>query len=69
MADGAEARVTELEIKYMEQSDLLETLNGELVQANEQVYALTRRVQRLERQIEDLLRAVDLPANEKPPHY
>lgn len=69
MADGAEARVTELEIRYMEQSDLLETLNGELVQANDQILALQRRIARLERQIEDVLRAVDMPANEKPPHY
>ena len=65
---NADERLTELELKYMEQSDLVEQLNRELVRVNETVTTLEGRVTRLERQIEDVL-SLDKPANEKPPHY
>ena len=68
MSDS-ETRLTELELRYMEQSDLVEKLNADLVAANTEIHGLGLRVKRLERQIEDLLRSVDAPANEKPPHY
>jgi uncharacterized coiled-coil protein SlyX len=62
-------RLTELELRYMEQGELVEQLNTQVVEANATIHALSLRVKRLERQLEDLLRAVDAPANEKPPHY
>ena len=62
-------RLTELELRYMEQTDLIEQLNGELLAVNTEVQTLNKRVQRLERQLEEVLNAVELPANEKPPHY
>ena len=64
-----ESRMTELELRYMEQSDLVDQLNSQLVDAHASIQGLSMRVKRLERQLEDLLRAVDRPANEKPPHY
>lgn len=62
-------RLTELELRYMEQTDLIEKLNTELVTVNTEVQTLTQRLGRLERQLEDVLRVVDLPVNERPPHY
>lgn len=64
----SDTRLTELELKYMEQSDLVEQLNQELISANGRVGVLEKRVQRMERQLEELLN-VDAPANERPPHY
>ena len=43
-------------------------LNQELISANGRVGVLEKRVQRMERQLEELLN-VDAPANERPPHY
>ena len=65
---SAESRLTELELKYMEQSDLVDQLNTELVAANTRIETLEKRVRRLERQIEDVL-SIDAPADDKPPHY
>ena len=65
----AEQRLIELELRYMEQTDVIEKLNTELVAVNTEVQTLTQRLGRLERQLEDVLRVVDLPVNEKPPHY
>lgn len=64
-----EHRLTELELRYMEQVDLIEQLNGELTAVNGQVGVLQRRIDRLERQLEAALAAIDVPANERPPHY
>ncbi|CAN0577057.1 unnamed protein product [Laminaria digitata] len=64
-----DARLVELELKYMEQSDLVDKLNGVVLEASTEVQLLTLRVQRLERQIEELLGSMDAPANERPPHY
>ena len=62
-------RLTELELRYMQQSDLVDTLNQELVSAQERVDVLEKRVQRLENQMESLLHLVDERPNERPPHY
>lgn len=64
-----ESRLTDLELRYMRQQELLEALNGELTEANQSLTRMTKRVERLERQVESLLHALDKPANEKPPHY
>ena len=64
-----EQRLTELELRYMQQTDLIEQLNAELLAVNTQVQGLDKRVDRLERQLEDLLKALERPAVDKPPHY
>ncbi len=64
-----EERLTELELRYMQQSDLVELLNTELVKSNETIDLLQKRVRRLERQVEEMTNAHDKPGNEKPPHY
>ncbi len=63
------SRLTELEIKYMEQSDLVEQLNQELQTVNGQLDTVIARVQRLERQFEEVQGSLDAPSNERPPHY
>jgi SlyX protein len=64
-----EERFAELELRYISQQDLIEQLNEELVKANRTIDALEKRVVRLETTVDGLTRAVDVPANEKPPHY
>lgn len=62
-------RITELELELMSQRDLLDTLNVELTAANERADVLQKRVDRMEHQLEAMLAVIDMPANEKPPHY
>lgn len=69
MSDDTEKRIIDLEIRYTEQTALLDELNSELYQANETIGVLTRRVVRLERMVMDILNQEELPPNEKPPHY
>jgi SlyX protein len=64
-----ESRLTVLEIKYMEQSDLVEQLNQELQAVNNQLNTAIARVQRMERQLEEVRGSLDAPSNERPPHY
>ena len=69
MSDDTEKRIIDLEIRYTEQTALLDELNSELYQANETIGVLTRRIVRLERMVMDSLNQEELPPNEKPPHY
>ncbi len=62
-------RITHLELRYMEQQDLLDALNDELTKAVDQLARLGKRVDRLEQALQDVVRTIDPPANEKPPHY
>lgn len=64
-----EDRVTDLELRYTHQQDLIEKLDAELLSANRTIEVLEKRVQRLEQTLESVLAVVDMPANEKPPHY
>ena len=68
MSDSEE-RLIELEIRYTEQSALLEELSAELYKANEVIDELKLRIKRLEKTSLDLLNRQELPPNEKPPHY
>ena len=68
MSDSEE-RLIELEIRYTEQSALLEELSSELYKANEVIDELKLRIKRLEKTSLDLLNRQELPPNEKPPHY
>ncbi|MEE2902187.1 MAG: SlyX family protein [Myxococcota bacterium] len=69
MSDDIEKRLIDLEIRYTEQTALLDELNSELYRANETIGVLTRRVVRLEKMVIDILNQEELPPNEKPPHY
>jgi len=64
-----EKRITDLEIKYTHQSDLVEELSAELYKANEHIELLGQRIKRMERMSMELLNREELPPNEKPPHY
>lgn len=64
-----EPRVTELELRFMEQQDLLEQLDTELVASNARAELLEKRVKRLEETLQEVLPLVTTPGNEKPPHY
>jgi SlyX protein len=63
-----EQRVTELEIHLAHQDRLLAELNANLVEANQTIDLLNKRLERSELTLRDLLNA-QLPANERPPHY
>ena len=62
-------RLTRVELRFMEQQDLLETLNEELTKAVDRQALLERRMERMEQALQEVLRVLDVPANEKPPHY
>ncbi len=64
-----EDRITDLELRYTLQQDLIEKLDAELLGANRTIDVLQKRVERLEHTLEQVLAIVDVPANEKPPHY
>ncbi len=64
----SDERMTELELRYLHQQELLEQLNDELVKANRTIEILEKRVVRLESTVEGLASA-STPGNEKPPHY
>lgn len=62
-------RITELELELMAQRDLIDTLNAELTAANARADVMELRIERLERQFENLTAVIEAPTNDKPPHY
>ncbi len=62
-------RLAELELRYMEQQEVLEELDRQLMEADRTISLLRRRLERLETTNEELVRIVLPPSNEKPPHY
>ena len=58
------ARVTDLEIRYTHQQELLTTLNDLVTEQQETIEHLKRRIEQLE-----AASAQENPTNEKPPHY
>ncbi|MEL7369452.1 MAG: SlyX family protein [Myxococcota bacterium] len=62
-------RLTHLELRFMAQQDLLETLNTELTKAVDELGAANKRIERLEQAMQEVLRLLQTPANERPPHY
>ena len=63
-----ERRFVTLETKIAYQEKAIADLNDVVVEQSRTFEKLTRRVTRLEQQLEQLLGQVDVPA-EKPPHY
>jgi SlyX protein len=66
MSDTSDDRITELEIKLMHQERLVETLNEVIIEQRAQMDQLRRRLEGLERKLED---SDEEPTNEPPPHY
>jgi SlyX protein len=64
-----EQRVVELELKFMEQSELLQQLNEALVSQQRELDFARRALEQLAKKVEVLPGQVDASANEKPPHY
>ena len=64
-----ENRVVELELKFMEQSDLLAKLNDALVSQQRELDLLRKALEHLAKKVDVLPGQVDADANEKPPHY
>ncbi len=68
MSDLAE-RLTELELRYMQQTDLVEKLDQALTAATLKIDLLEKRVGRLETTVQQVIQTVDIAPNERPPHY
>lgn len=64
-----EERVTELELRYDRQADLVEQLDALVTRLQQDLLRAEARIDRLERTLEDVMRVVVPPPNEKPPHY
>ncbi|MBS2030080.1 MAG: SlyX family protein [Deltaproteobacteria bacterium] len=62
-------RVVELELKSMEQADLLQKLNEALVEQQRELDVLRKAVEHLAKKVDVLPGQVDAAASEKPPHY
>ena len=62
-----DARVVELEVRFMHQKEMLESLSEVLVGQQAQMQRLDKRIKNLERRLEDM--GGDAPPIEKPPHY
>jgi len=62
--DALEARVTELELRYMQQEDLLQQLSDLVRDQQDAIERLVRVVKAYESELEG-----SLPPNERPPHY
>lgn len=64
-----ESRVNELELRHMEQQDLVQKLNEALVAQQRELDALRRAVEQLAKKVAVLPGEVDAAVQEKPPHY
>lgn len=62
-------RVTELELRFMAQQELVQQLNDALVAQQRELDTLRRAVQKLGRKLEAMPGEVENDPNEKPPHY
>lgn len=60
-------RLTELELRYMVQQDLLQKLSDVVLQQGRDLDRLRREVEMLRGRMND--GPAPLPADEKPPHY
>ena len=60
-------RVVELEVRFMHQQEMLESLSEVLVRQQSEMVRLDKRIKDLERRLEDA--GSERPGIEKPPHY
>lgn len=64
-----EARFIELELRYMQQADLLQQLSDVLYAQQQELGALRVEVEALKRKLEGEPGLVDAKQQERPPHY
>jgi SlyX protein len=64
-----EARFIELELRYMQQADLLQQLSDVLYAQQQELNALRLEVEALKRKLEGEPGLVDAKQQERPPHY
>jgi SlyX protein len=64
-----ESRFIELELRYMQQSELLQQLSDVLYAQQQQLDALKGEVDLLKRKLEGDPGLVDAKQQERPPHY
>jgi SlyX protein len=65
----SESRFIELELRYMQQADLLQQLSEVLYAQQQQLDALRGEVESLKRKLEGEPGLVDARQQERPPHY
>ena len=64
-----ESRIVELELRYMQQQELLQELSDVLYAQRKELDALKAEVQTLKKKLEGEPGLVDARQHEKPPHY
>jgi SlyX protein len=64
-----EARIIELELRYMQQAELLQQLSDTLYAQQQELNALRVEVDLLKRKLEGEPGLVDAKQQERPPHY
>lgn len=64
-----EARFIELELRYMQQSELLQQLSDVLYAQQQELNSLRAEVDQLKRKLEGEPGLVDARQQERPPHY
>ena len=64
-----ESRIVELELRYMQQQELLQELNDVLYAQRRELDALKAEVDLLKKKLEVEPGLVDAQRQEKPPHY
>ncbi len=64
-----ESRFIELELRYMQQADLLQQLSDVLYAQQQELDALKAEVDLLKRKLEGEPGLVDAKQQERPPHY
>ncbi|HVG58477.1 MAG TPA: SlyX family protein [Hyalangium sp.] len=64
-----ESRFIELELRYMQQADLLQQLSDVLYAQQQELGALRAEVEALKRKLEGEPGLVDAKQQERPPHY
>ena len=64
-----DTRVMELEVRHMEQQDLVQKLNEALVSQQRELDDLRRAVGQLAKKLDVMPGQVDATVQEKPPHY
>ncbi len=64
-----ESRLIELELRYMQQAELLQQLSDVLYAQQQELDALRTEVELLKRKLEGEPGLVDAKQQERPPHY
>ncbi|MFL5345004.1 MAG: SlyX family protein [Hyalangium sp.] len=64
-----ESRLIELELRYMQQAELLQQLSDVLYAQQQELAALRTEVELLKRKLEGEPGLVDAKQQERPPHY